>query len=407
MKKIFFILAFTTFMIPIFALFENFSENPAIIAERQHTQLAFPALNYKLNIYNSLINLNSLSLFEEGRVLTAADKKKLTKNDLNFEGSVQAKMLDIGYQNWHLSLKTLAFFDLKVLDKAYTKIVLYGNETDQNYQTHVGSGSQAHGISKLTIDYAIPKELNLGMIPGLFKAENSKIVDYLQNLPFYAGYRFNMNYSHYAAAITDSEQKFGSTEDSTYYSFNASFVHSDSKSKGSISPSIGFGLMAELDFGRIFFSMDDLFLKLKYEDLAGGEYSKNYTDSLLYLQSGYSAFDSEFVENDSIRVASFQTSIKPSVSIGMEYYLDPTLTAVLKYSNSRLTTLDGLKLGISKDFGHVPLQIFYGNNGTSLWTINTGLNFHNVEWKIGGTLNGGLFGFAKGLGIESGLIFKF
>jgi hypothetical protein len=407
MKKIIISILLLSVSISAFCLFEFYPENPASIAHRNYTQIVFPGLTYNFNVTNSLLKFNDLSIFEEGNVLSHSDKKLLTSENLRFFGSANAPLFDVGFGNWNVVLKAIVFFDADVLDKKYSKIVFYGNEVDHDYVTHVGKGSEAFGMWKAAVTYAYPKDLTLGMIPGLFSQESEGILAELRDMPINVGVRFNINHSLAYGGVVESRQQFGSVPDSTYYDFYAKYAYSDGDTKGMTSASLGFGLKTEFRGAKFHLSLDDIFLKLSYDNLAGGEISKVGTDSLLYFQEDHELFEYENIENDSLRLGRKTRSIKPSFSMGLEYTFLEKIDAVMKYSSSELSNQDGLLIGCSYELGFIPLQVFYGNNGSSYYDFVSGLKFRNFEWKLGTTFYHGFFGHAKGLGLHSGMVIRF
>lgn len=407
MKKIILLVSVFVICLPLAALFEFHPENPATIAHRNYTEIVFPGLTYNFNINNSLLSVNDLSIFEEGNVLNSSDKKLLTSDNLKLFGSFNTTLLDVGYKNWDFSLKAIGFFDADVLDKEYTKIIFYGNQTDKAYETSAGKGSEGFGMWKAATTYAYPKDLNFGMIPGLFSDKTEGFLAELRDMPINVAARFNINHSLAYGGVVESKQQFGSMPDSTYYDIYAKYAYSDSDTKGKTAVSLGFGLTAKLMGATFNFSVDDMFLKLSYEDLAGGEISQVGVDSLLYFQEDHELNEIENIENDSLRIAERERSIKASVSVGVEYTFFDKLDTVMKYSNSDLSNQDGFLLGASYDLAVIPLQVFYGNNGDSYYQFNTGLKFNAFEWKMGTTFYHGFFGYATGIGLHSGMVVRF
>ncbi len=407
MKKIIFIALVILFSLPIFALFEFYTENPANIAKRDYTQILFPGLTYNLNFNNSLLRFNDISIFEEGNVLTNSDKKLLTSENIRLFGSLNTTFIDVGWQNWNLAIKAFAFFDVEVMDKKYSEIIFYGNQTDENYETNVGKGSEGFGMWKTAFTYAYPKDLSLGMIPGLFSKQSEGILAELRDMPINVGARFNINHSLAYGGVVESRQQFGSVPDSTYYDIYAKYAYSDEDTQGMTSASLGFGLKTEFMGATIHFSLDDIFLQLSYDDLAGGEISQVGTDSLLYFQEDHEIYEYENIENDSLRLGSRTRSINPSFSLGVEYTFLDKIDAVMKYSSSELSNQDGFLLGGSYELGVLPIQAFYGNNGSSYYQFVSGLKFNKFEWKVGATFYHGFFRYAKGLGLSSEFKIKF
>jgi len=393
--------------LPTFALFDSNSENPAGIAHRNYAQLYFPGLTYDLNISNSLLQLDDINMFREGKVLSEKDKKILTSGNLDLLGSFKTTALDFGYKNWNFSVEAITCWEAKLLDNTYSKIVFYGNELNKAYETHAGKGSEAFGFVKTSVTYAYPHDLSLGMIPGLFPEKADGILGTLKDMPINVGARLNLNRALAYGGVLESDQQFGSMPDSAYYNIYGKVAYSDEDTKGKLSPSFGFGLQTTFGDGKFNFSLDDIGLKLSYDDLAGGEISKVVTDSLLYLQNNFESYEYENIENDSLRISSIKKTFNPSFSIGVEYNFWEKLDAILKYSSSQISNNDGLLVGASYNLGCMPLQAFYGNNGISYYQFNTGLRFNHFEWEVGATFYHGFFRYTKGIGLNSGMVFKF
>ena len=394
-----------------FALFANFSffpENPTSIVHRNYSQITIPGLTYELNLNNSLLRLDDINLFQQGRRLKESEKKLLTRDNFNLYGNFNTTILDFGKKNWNFSLKTITTFDIELLDKMYTKLVFYGNEADVAYISHNGEESKAFAFCKASFDYAYSRALNLGMISGLFPPETeNKFVSGLRDLQIYVGGSINLNYPLVYAGVIESRQEFGTMADSTFYDVYARFLHSDEEFSGQLHPSFGLGLTVPIYNGFFHFSLDDIFLQLRFKDLVGGEYSEVVTDSLLWFQDGHEAFEYENIENDSIRVGSKTLKINPSFCIGAEYTFLNKLNVMMCYTNNQFAYLDGFYSAVGTQLSIIPLQTGLGYDENMYYQFKTGLNFNKVEWMIGTTFYHGFFRYAKGIGLQSAIKIKF
>ncbi|MDO9576612.1 MAG: hypothetical protein Q7J16_01875 [Candidatus Cloacimonadales bacterium] len=408
MKKIIISLSLLISCIALFGSFEFFPGNPANIADRNYTHITFPGLTYEFNINNTLLQLDDINMFQEGRLLTEGEKKKLTSGNLDLLGDFKTTILDFGNKNWNFSFEAISAFKLGVLDKTYSKIVFYGNEVNHPYSTEVGKGSEAFAYWKASFAYALPFDLNLGMISGVFPAETDNVVlSTLRDMPISVGANLNINYSFEYGGLIESSQEFGSLPEQNYYDINALYVYTDEKSTGSMNPSLGFGFKAKILDGFFHFDIDDIFLQLTYRNLAGGEFVKVGVDSLLYLQEGHEIFEIENSENDSLRLDKHTVKIKPSISIGAEYAILNNLDVMMKYSSNELIQTDGFAIGASYLWDIVPFQAIFGFSENSYYRFQTGLKFSKFEWATGLTFYHGFFRYAEGIGLNSSIDFRF
>ncbi len=337
-----------------------------------------------------------------------ASKRVLSKDDFEIYFNYKVTLLDFGHKNWNFALKSMAFANVEILDKTYSELAMYGNDTNIHYSSHTGEGSNAFTFWKATFNYAYPHGLSLGMIPGLFSADStSAFGEYLHDMNLYFGVNINLNYSMFYTSIDESIQNFGSTNDTLYYYYNAHFKYTDEHSVGRLTPSLGFGMKARIFEGYLHASIDDLFMQLNYKNLTGGWYEKRYTNYLDYLQEGYEAFQETIIEDDSTRVKNRYVKIKPSVSVGMEYTFFRKLNVVAKYINEQYSYKNGFSFGAGYQLACIPIQAIMGYDENILYEFKTGLIFNGFEWMLGGTFYHGFFRYGKGIGLNSMIRFKF
>ena len=408
MKKTILIITLLAVSYLLFGNFDFFPENPCNIADRNYSHIDFPGLTFEMNIDNSILQLDDINMFQEGHNLTEAEKETLSKDDFEVYFNYKATLLDFGHKNWNFALKSMAFVDVEILDKTYSELAMYGNDTNIHYSSHTGEGSEAFSFWKATFNYAYPHGLSLGMIPGLFPADStSAFGEYLRDMALYFGMNINLNYSMLYTSIDESIQNFGSTNDTLYYYYKAHFKFTDEQSVGRLTPSLGFGMKARIFEGYLYASIDDLFMQLNYKNLTGGWYEKRYTNYLDYLQEGYEAFQETIIEDDSTRVKNRYVKIKPSVSVGMEYTFFRKLNVVAKYINEQYSYKNGFSFGAGYQLACIPIQAIMGYDENIFYEFKTGLIFNGFEWMLGGTFYHGFFRYGKGIGLNSMIRFKF
>lgn len=408
MKKVVLFIIISFLSLVLRAEYNFFPENPAGLAVRDYSILHVPMLSAEFKINNSLLKFDDLNLFQKGRRLSTKEKTYLSSKDILLFGNLNLTWLDLGYRNWNFSIKTIAAADIELLEKKYTELAFYGNETNVEYISNSGEGSEVYSFWKACLQYAYPSTVTLRMIPYLSNwMTANKIVESLLEQPFYLGAKLNLNYSLDYYGLTRSRQHFGSMTDSLFYDISVRFLNTDEESKGQLHPSFGLGIKVPFENGFFHFNVDDIFLQLRYKNLAGGHYVKVVTDSLLYLQNGHAAFEYENIENDSLRARSKTLKIHPSLAIGVEWMLYDRFDVMLSYSNDRFANLDGLYAAAATSYDVIPLQAGIGYDKNMYYQLKSGVNLDRIEWMIGITSYHGLFRYARGIGLQSGISIKF
>ncbi|MFO7896992.1 MAG: hypothetical protein R6U84_08670 [Candidatus Cloacimonadales bacterium] len=415
MKKII-LISILILAVNLWSEFDFFASNPARLAERNFSEIRITGFNLEMNVKNSLINWNSLQIFDtsqyaDGSVMSNSDKKILTAADLTIDANLQAELLGFGYKNWDFSSKLITTADLNLLDKKYSKIVFYGNEIDTEYQATAGKNSLAYGWVRSTLQYSHPQEFFLGMLHPRVEAylEKSDWSSLLNAMPIYLGAQLNLDYSLAFAEVLQSQQNFATTSEVNYYNYLLRAKHSDAETRGKIDLSLGLGAeVAVMKNAILHFSLNDLFAKLEFEDLAGITYEGTFIDSLDYLNEDYEAFD-QSTENDSLRYSSHQIDLKPSVLLGFEYYPWPQWQFQAKYDGRDYSLSQGFSLAAGYQIlDYLPVKLLMGNNHGAFFTeIQTGLNFANFDFDLAFSNNSGWFNYAKGLGFRTGMKVKF
>ena len=408
MKKIILIILTLSLSYGLFGNFDFFPENPANIANRNHSQICLPGLTFNFNFDNSLLSLDDMMMFREGHELTSDEKKILTEDDFMIDFNCKTTLLDFGHRNWNFSLDAMMFADVEILDKMYSNLVFYGNNTNVAYTSHTGQGSESFSFWKATFNYAYPKGLSMGMIPGLFPADStSAFVEYLRDMTLYFGANINFNYSMMYGTIVTSLQEFGSMPHSAYYKYTAHLQYSDEHSVGRLTPTFGFGLKARIFEGYLHFRLDDIFMQLNYKNLGAGKYEKMVVDSLLFfVDPDHKPFEEENFEEE-LRVKNKYVKIKPSVSVGMEYTFFHKLQVMAKYINEQYSYKNGFSFGVGYQLACVPMQAVMGYDDNIFYEFRTGLIFNGFEWMLGGTFYHGFFRYGTGFGLDSAIVFKF
>ncbi|MBN2461332.1 MAG: hypothetical protein JXB60_06965, partial [Candidatus Cloacimonetes bacterium] len=168
MKKIINIITLPVFILLPFYLQAHLSmayDNPAYPLDC-NWELIIPAVNFIADMDNSLISLDNLSIFDKdrydnGHIMSDEEKEILTAGDLVLSGAFAFDILGVRYRQWGLKLKALAYFKGKILDKQYTEIALYGNETNKIYHFNAGKGAKGYGFFKAALNYNYPHAFDL------------------------------------------------------------------------------------------------------------------------------------------------------------------------------------------------------------------------------------------------------
>lgn len=401
-RKKYFLLLFWIMILFLNADTDHFDENVAQLSLHERTSITVPFLSYQINLKNSLLRLRDLKIFdtnkyENGQLMSGNDKKILTDNDLNFYTDLHFPVIKFSYQNWKFDLSVHGNAEINLLDKTYTKMVLYGNETNQEYETAAGSGSAGYAFSKVSFGYGLPEPVNLQMLIKNKKIQNP-ILDYILAMPIYAGANLNLYYPAFMAKVKNSYQQFGSFDDSLYYNVNMRYAYFDENSVGKLTPAFGFGLMTELPDGWFHFQLDDIFARLICEDLAGAEYQEDYSNQLLYFDEDYEPFHESY-ENDSLRVKRQQIHFHPSVLLGLEYRIYRHLYALANYNNVDYENRNGFSLGLATDRDLlIPVKFMLGLQEIPFYEFSSGIRTKNFEWLFTTTFHSGFFNYTKGLG---------
>ena len=416
MKKII-ILIILILSASLYAEFEFVKNDVSNLAERDCYELRLPGLNFDVDVTNSLLAWENWEIFdtskyEDGSVMSDADKQIFTDGDLDIVASFKTEIFGFGYKNWDFSLEGIVQADVEILDKKYSKLVFYGNELDVDYVVHSGENSLAFSFIKSSLRYAHPDIVNIGMIHPIIDNYllSSKVGTYINEMPVYLGANINLNYSTAYAKVLDSDQYFGAMADSLYYNYRVKVGYTDNNSSGSISTGIGFGAKIGLiENGWMQFRMDDIFTKLTYNNLAGAVFEGSFIDSLLYLEEdNYESF-TESVENDSIRYGRKSFYLQPTVSLGFEYSPFENFTVETKYENCDYSLKNGFSFAVGYlAYEFLPLKIIVGsgkNGGFSEW--QSGLNYKNIDYDFALSFNDGMINSAKGIGFRTALKIKF
>ncbi len=408
MKKILITLITLTLSLALFGNFDFFPENPANNADRPNSQIHIPFSAYEMNVNNSILRFDDMLMFQTDHQLTDGEKSVLTADDFILDFNTSHDFINFGHKYWNFNFGLKTFGNVEVLDKMYSNLVIYGNDTNRPYESNTGEGSTVFSFWRATLDFAYPKGLSFGMIPGLFpEEESSSFVEYLRDMTLYVGANVNLDYSMMYASIDASSQKFGSMDDSLYYQYKAHFKYTDEGSVGRLTPSIGFGVKAKIFNGNFHAQIDDIFMQLNYKNLGGGWYEKYYRNDLLYFDEDYEAIEETFAEDDSTRVKNRYVKFNPSVSVGMDYTILDGLQIMAKYINNQHSYKNGFSLGAGYQWRWLPFQAALGYDDNIYYEFKTGLIFDRFEWQTGATFYHGFFRYGKGIGLNSSMMVKF
>ncbi len=392
MRKIIIISFILTLSLALFGNYDFFPENPANNANRTYSQIHLPFLTYEINLNNSLLRMDDMLMFQTGHQLTDSEKSILTADDFSLDFNTSTTFLNFGHKNWNFEFGLKTYGDVEILDKMYSNLVIYGNDTNRPYESNTGEGSMVFSFWRATLNYAYPEGINF---------------DFFRDMTLYLGANINLDYSMLYASIDESSQLFGSMTDSLYYHYRAHFKYTDEGSVGRLTPSFGFGLKAKIFNGNFHAQIDDVFMQLNYKDLAGGWYDKYYRNDLFYFDEDYEAIEETFVEDDSTRVKNRYVKFNPSVSVGIDYTIINNLQIMSKYIYNDHSHKNGFSFGAGYQLAWWPFQTVVGYDDNIFYEFKTGLIFDRFEWLVGSTFYHGFFRYGKGVGLESSMMFKF
>ncbi len=393
MKKLITSIMFLAISLTLFGSFDFFPENPANNVDRTYSQIHIPFLTYEMNANNSILRIEDMLMFQKGHLLTDSEKNILTSDDFILDFNVTTSFLNFGHKYWNFDFSLKAFGnDVEILDKMYSNLVFYGNDTNSPYISNTGEGSRVFSFWRATLNYAFPKSI---------------IFDDLGDLTLFLGANINLDYSMMYASIDESLQEFGSMDDSLYYHYRAHFKYTDERSVGRLTPSFGFGLKAKIFNGNLHAQIDDIFMQLNFKNLGGGWYDKYYRNDLLYTDIDYESFEETIIEDDSTRVKNRYVKFNPSITVGMDYMILNNLQIMVKYINNEHSYKNGFSFGGSYQPGNIPWQTVIGYDNNVFYEFKTGLIYDRFEWMSGVAFYHGFFRYGKGLGLNSSLMFKF
>lgn len=396
------------FWITLCPALDNFSENPAGIAQRTYWEIFIPGFNFNLDFDNNLLQLDNLRIFdqeryENGYVMTENDKKILTADDFKLKSNFGMTILSIGYRNFHFTFASHNFAETKAFDKEYLKLVFYGNEVNEVYDLHAAEGSVAYSFLKSSISYGYNRPLVLADYLG-----SVAWLDDFLTLPLTVGVKLNFYTPLYLAELAESSQKFGSMTDSLFYSYRSLVYYSDEDSRSVLTAGLGWGLRWQLPAGQIDFSLDDIFAGLNFRNLAAGEYEGVYVDSLLFFHNDdYDPLD-ESSENDSLRQSRRRINLHPSLLLGFEHRLFRDFNLFAMYRNCAYDYPRGWAWGINTTLYNIlSLQAAIGKSESYYFQFKTGLDTSHFGFTAGITSYHGFFRYARGLGCEISSYVKF
>ena len=415
MKKIITIIFILALSINIFAVTEIDSDiylnpNPAAKALNEKSEFYFPGITFDLSLANSLISLGDVSIFQEDRVMTEADKKLLTRKNLDIFYHNNTAIFKLAIKNFEVDYSLISNMNLQLLHKEFAKLILYGNSEDE-YSVNNSEGSIGYVFSKTKFSYAYPKSVNLSFIPEINTHYEAleKSVNFIRELPLYFGANVNFYYPFLYGEVVKSRQNFGSTFENTYANYDLQLLYTDItgkyKIKKSLTAGVGFGMMADFNKGKFFIDFDDIFAGLSYKDLVMKEYQGAFVDTLTHLDSDY-----EFVSNDTTitNTQNRKKKISNNFSTSIEYNFYKNYVAKMEYKKSKYSYPNGFNVEVRNKFFHFfPTAFKIGRDEVTYYQFTAGLNFQQLQFYTSLTTYGGFFNYSKGIGVKFMWIHKF
>lgn len=389
----------------------QFPDNPAASAWRQGWEIEIPLLTSQLTAQNSLLRFSDLELFnktrnQDNKTLSESEKKMLTASDLHVRGGGEAVILSGGFRNYQLKISTNAFFTGKILDKQYTRLALYGNQTNHDYNFTAGEGSRGHAYVKLSLSAAMPDEFFLEKLLGI--STDSAFWKNQLNASLALGINVNFYYPLKYGKLDRSRQHFGSFTDSLYYDYEAAYHYTDEESSGNLGMGFGLGLLFKYPLGEFSLHLDDILARMNLKNLAGGAYDGTFVDYLLYFHSDdYDPFD-ESSENDSLRLAHKTVKFSPTLRMELIHEFYRNLYLKTSYSSSDHEYTRGFTAGIGCTINRkIPLEISFGFKPQISYQIMSGYQSRKIDILVFTTFYHGFFNHAKGLSLGSRIVWKF
>jgi len=395
--------------VSLFAGWDAAESNPASVSQNDQVTFSVPGLNNQLNANNSLLRIDDLIIFDKnridnGHVLSDTEMDILTAKDLSFGVGADVNIFELGIRNFKLSINSYAVGKGDVLDKDLVDLILGDNETNVGYKFDTGENSKAFAFVKTSIDYAWHKPFDLRKN---WEPTGSNFINDILNPTLYVGGRLSLYNSANYAEVSESSIEFGSMEDSLYYDYYMKYAYTSEAPKSIVSPGFGIGAIAEYENAKVSLMIDDIFTKLYFQDLKGGEYEGQFADSLLFFHSDdYEPFD-ESNENDSLKVARKSITLKPSIEFSVQSNVWKKLDLTLKYQYSDYKMLN--RFSFTSDYTVakvVPLRFTTGYDKQMYYHFATGIKSRVVDFYLGYTFHHGFFRYMKGFGLETGLKFR-
>lgn len=393
----------------LFAGWNPEDNNPASISQNYQVNFSMPGFTNQLNAKNSLLRIDDLIIFDKnridnGHVLSQTEIDILTAKDLSFGLGFSSNIFELGIRNFRFSVNSYGVGKGEVLDKDLVDLILGDNETNVGYSFDTGENSKAFAFVKTSLDYSWPHSFEPGKD---WEPTRNNFLNRILNPTLFVGGRLSLYNSANYAEISDSSIEFGSMEDSLFYDYYMRYAYTSNAPKSIISPGFGLGVIAEYENARASLFIDDLFTKLYFQDLKGGEYEGQFADSLLFFHSDdYEPFDESY-ENDSLKVARKSLTIRPSLEFSVQSNVWKELDLTLKYQYSDYRMLNRFSLTTGYTVAKiVPLRLVLGYDEQMYYHFATGIKSRVVEFYLGSTFHHGFFRYMKGFGLETGLKFK-
>lgn len=407
MKKIILSIIIIFYCLTLSAFFQFIYDNPAHLADKTNNELYLPLSSIEINANNSLLNFDNLSIFQTNRIMSDSEKKILTEDDLYLDFYFRDDIINISYQNIGFAWSLIGFGKGNILDKTYSKLIFYGNE-DYEYEANNFEKAKTCYFSKFTFTYAYPKKLTMNFLSGITLSNKhmKNILTYLETMPIYAGINMNLYYPYFYGYVPESSQTFGTTYDGTYGTYDIRLQYSDEDSDAKLNWGLGMGMKFKLPDGWINFAIDDLFTRLEFSNIIEERYIGTYEDSLTHFEDGYEPINE--TSDEKLRVGDKGISLKPNLKFGLEHRIYKQYNLMLRYQKSSFDYKDGFSVGVGNEFLNIiPAQLVLGFDENVYYELRSGIEVQNFEYLISTTFYHGFFKYARGIGIQTGMKYKF
>ncbi len=379
-----------------------FPESPSKYALRDYSIIELPFTDFEGMATNDIFTYNDFTkiwdMLKSDYTLTDEDKDLIIQGDLNISTYNRISAFEFGMRNWNFSSDIFAFGNLLNLDENFLDVALRGigveDTTDageqkiilDDFTSNLGEGSKGMVFLKNKFTYS--------KFNPIFLYDIFDFVDI--DLTFFPGVNINIYNPVVFGEITSSAHTVNQDDDGggvLDYEYDIKYISSASKytilGHGF---GFGFGFKVQFDKGWFYFSLDDILNRMTFKSVEQTTITKVFeSQEELELTT-----DTTITET----LGDYTYRLDASFATGLEYYFNPKLSLMLKYTNSEYLIDDGFTGGLNYMlFKNIPLQIFGGEGKQPFYTIRTGFIAAKFETTFSLTFYDGLFGNAKGIGI--------